>query len=83
MEGATENGLKFCFLPQHRRPSPFLLFEILKMSKNKICLGLLLLMVSGCEGDAHGTFDASISAKILTVREIENLFYALSIPFDS
>ena len=53
------------------------------MSKNKICLDLLPLVVSGCERDAHGTFDASISAKILTVHEIENLFCALSIPFDS
>ena len=66
-----------------RRRSLFLLFEILKMSQNNICLDLLLLVVSGCEGDAHGTFDASISAKILTVHEIENLFCALSIPFDS
>ena len=66
-----------------RRRSLFLLFEILKMSQNNICLDLLPLVVSGCERDAHGTFDASISAKILTVREIENLFYALSIPFDS
>ena len=53
------------------------------MSKNKICLDLLLLMVSGCEGDAHGTFDASIPAKILTACEKDNLFCALSIPFDS